>query len=399
VVASSILTVAATMKTIARRTLLRFTMYCTRPSCCFRHLSDSANNKDKRRLDVAIVGAPNAGKSQLLNVLCKSNVAAVSRKRHTTRDGIMGARTVDNTQIVFVDTPGFLRQKSARQEGVTRNMALTAMSEMEDVDYTLIVIDAARNVTDDHKETLVKLMLKAIHSGGRIEGGLNLNNGRVPPPAGEKFAIVLNKVDLVKPKRILLDVSDEIGDMAEACIKYGELGEQAEQDKLDPERLAELFPPIFYVSALHDEGVNHIWNLLMSKATPSQEWVLSADQVTMLSPLERVEEVIREKIYRCLHREVPHHVQQVNRNFQFMQGDNKMLRVDQDLVVTTKSHQRLVLGQGGKTLKRIQETAKVDLEHMFGCPVMLHLHVKLTKSKQPQTLFSETQGTRIVFPS
>jgi GTP-binding protein Era len=137
----------------------------------------------------------------------------------------------------------------------------------------------------------------------------------------------------------------------------------------------------------------------MSKATPSQEWVLSADEVTMLSPVERVEEVIREKIYRCLHREVPHHVQQVNRNFQFMQGDNKMLRVDQDLVVTTKSHQRLVLGQGGKTLKRIQETAKVDLEHMFGCPVMLHLHVKLTKSKQPQTLFSETQGTRIVFPS
>ena len=345
---------------------------------------------------MAIVGAPNAGKSQLLNVLCNSNVAAVSRKRHTTRNGILGARTVDNTQIVFVDTPGFLRQKSARQEGLTRNLTLTVLSEMQDVDYTLLVIDAARNFTDELREALARLMLQAMLSGGRIEGGLN--NGRVPAPAGEKFAIVLNKVDLVKPKRILLDVSDEIGDMAENCIKHAELGEEGEQQNLDQERLAELFPPIFYVSALHEEGVTEIWDLLMNKATLSQEWIIPVDEVTMLSPVERVEEVIREKIYRCLHREVPHHVQQVNRIFQFMQGDHKILRVDQDLVVRTKSHQRLVMGQGGKTLTRIQESAKVSLERMFGCPVMLHLHVKLTKSKQPQTLFSETQGTRIVFP-
>lgn len=358
--------------------------------------SSSNDNQEKGRLDVAIVGAPNAGKSQLLNTLTQSRVAAVSRKRHTTRDGILGARTVDNTQIVFVDTPGFLRGKSAKQEGLKR-MVAAAMTEMQDVDYTLVVIDAARKLTDDARETLVDLMLKAIHAGGRME-----DNGRKRStlPVGENFAIVLNKIDLVKPKRNLLEISDEVGNMAEECIKYGENDEESNTPKeMDPELLAELFPPIFYVSALHNDGVDDIWNHLMEKATPTQEWVLPPGQVTQMSPVERVEEVLREKIYRCLHREVPHHVQQVNRTFQMIStGQNKgerVLRIDQDLVVRTKSHHRLVMGTGGKTLRRIQQSAKLDLERMFECPVMLHLQVKLTKSKHAQKLVSE--GTGIEF--
>jgi GTP-binding protein Era len=323
-------------------------------------------------------------------------VAAVSRKRHTTRHGILGARTIGETQIVFCDTPGYLRQKAARQEGLTTRSNLTtvtaAMEEMQSVDYTLLVIDSARNLTNDLKEALVKLMLKAMQAGGRIESDLDNNNtnGGVEQQqqqqqvVGEKFAIVLNKVDLVKPKHILLDIATEIGDMAEECIKHGErfMGEDNdESDELDLEEVAKLFPPIFYVSALHNEGVNDILDLLCHKATPSEEWAVPAGQVTQMSPVERVEEVVREKIYRCLHKEVPHCVQQVNRTFQLLQGDYNMLRVDQDLVVRTKSHHRLVMGQGGKTLRRIQETAKQDLERMFECPVMLNLQVKLTKSK------------------
>jgi GTPase Era involved in 16S rRNA processing len=133
----------------------------------------------------------------------------------------------------------------------------------------------------------------------------------------------------------------------------------------------------------------------MKKATPTQEWLLPAGQVTQMSPVERVEEVLREKIYRCLHREVPHHVQQVNRTFQMISYGNsqQVLRIEQDLVVRTKSHQRLVMGKGGQTLQRIQQTAKVDLERIFECPVMLHLQVKWTKSKHSQKL--ESEGSRI----
>ena len=388
------------MNLLSRRCLSSISTKSTFTRQYIRLLSTSNKNSDtKRRLDVAICGAPNAGKSQLLNVLTQSNVAAVSRKRHTTRDGILGARTVNNTQIVFVDTPGFLRYKSAKQEGLVRDLVVTAMSEMQDVDYTLLVIDAARKLTDDLKEALTSLILMALRPGGRMEG----NGQRVGAPVGETFAIVLNKVDLVKPKSKLLEISDEIGDLAEECIKYSESNEDdnTEQKEIDPEVLAERFPPIFYVSALHDEGVNDIWNYLMKKATPSEEWALPAGQVTLMSPVERVEEVVREKIYRSLHREIPYHVQQVNRTFQMINGQHegeRVLRVDQDLVVRTKSHHRLVMGTGGKTLRRIQQSAKRDLERMFECPVMLHLEVKLTKSKHPQKLVSESQqGTRLEF--
>lgn len=335
------------------------------------------------------MGAPNSGKSQLLNCLTQSNVAAVSRKRHTTRGGILGARTVDNTQILFVDTPGFLRKKSATKEGLSRNdLELnSALSEMQDVDYTLVVIDAARNLTNEARETLISLMLSALHAGGRMEGDMQSQSIQ-----GEKFAIVLNKVDLVKPKRKLLEISNEVASIAEECIKYDQSNptdEQEEQDEDLQEVIADLFPTIFYTSALHDDGVDDIWNHLMEKATPCQEWVLPKGQVTQMSPVERVEEVLREKIYRCLHREVPHHVQQVNRTFQMVDtGTEKVLRVDQDLVVRTKSHHRLVMGAGGRTLRRIQQSAKMDLERIFDCPVMLDVQVKLTKSKHAQKLVS-----------
>ena len=166
---------------LARRsTHLISTKLCLSPHY-IRLLSSSSNkSSEKRRLDVAIVGLPNAGKSQLLNMLTQSNIAAVSRKRHTTREGILGARTVDDTQIVFVDTPGFLRVSSAKQEGLVRDLTATAMSEMKDVDYTMVVIDAAKKLTDDVKEALVNLMLKALRAGGRIERGED--GTKVPKP-------------------------------------------------------------------------------------------------------------------------------------------------------------------------------------------------------------------------
>jgi GTP-binding protein Era len=113
-----------------------------------------------------------------------------------------------------------------------------------------------------------------------------------------------------------------------------------------------------------------------------------------------VEEILREKIYRCLHREVPHNVTQQNRVFRYSttkandDGDEKLntLHISQDLVVRTKSHQRLVLGSGGKTLERIKTTALKDLEDIFDCNVDLELNVRLTKSMQDVPLESESMG-------
>ena len=415
----------------------------TRPTKSRRERADNATNnnnastpKRKERLDVAIVGAPNAGKSQLLNALCGSTVAAVSRKRHTTRSGILGARTVnDEQQLVFVDTPGFMRYKSARKEGLTRDLMTSAESEMTDVDYTLVVIDSARKLDDDLKESLVTLMLKAAASEGRIEATMGLEdeeededdsnvaactdvddgerrtgeNTIKQEVVREKFAIVLNKVDLVEPKEKLLDVATVVGEMGDECVRYIERecptyiddrefdddDDEASPREPDPEVLERLFPPVFYISALKNDGVDDVLAHLLSLTTPCKEWPVPADAAALMSPQERVEEIIREKIYRCLHREIPHQVKQVNRIFRPMANPHtgeKVIRIDQDLIVRTESHRRLVAGRGGMTLQRIEQDAQRDLMKALNCDVQLNLHVKFTKSQHERNVDSERSG-------
>jgi GTP-binding protein Era len=354
--------------------------------------------EQRKRLDVAIVGLPNAGKSQLLNVLTQSTVAAVSRKRHTTRDEILGARTVDNTQLVFLDTPGFLRYDHARKEGLDRDIAATATAELDNVDFTLLVVDAARRMTDDYRESLIELMLRALQSKGRTELSIEEeddNDSQEPSTIAQleqedvvrsRFAVVLNKCDLVKPKFELIDVAEYLGGMAEECVKYrGQTVEKQEVDvKLDEEDVEDMLPYFFYTSAVKEEGVDDVLNFLLEQATPSTSWEVEAGESSMQSPEERVEEVIREKIYRCLHKEVPYAIRQNNRLFQVVKdkSGNPGLLIHQDLIVRSKSHQELVFGGEGKTLERIRETAERDMKTLFKCEVVLQLHVKMLKKRQ-----------------
>lgn len=348
--------------------------------------------KKKKRLDVAIVGAPNAGKSQLLNVLTKSPVAAVSRKRHTTRTDILGARTIGDTQIVFKDTPGYLRVDDAKEERLNRDLIISAASEIQNVDFSLLVVDAARTLTENYRHAIIQLMLHAIRSKGRIEEDDQAIGTKALSDFEwnrSRFAIVLNKVDLVKPKTKLLDLAMELGAMADACLldEYRESSSdptkenpiEINEGELDFESLLEVSPICFYVSAKEEDGTEDIVDHLLELATPCNVWAVDSDSATDMSSEERIQELIREKIYRCLHREVPHSIVQECRLFRRVpQG----VIIHQDLIVFTKSHHRLVLGRGGKTLQRIQETSARDLRGLFGCDVMLQLRVKMNTSKQ-----------------
>jgi GTP-binding protein Era len=344
----------------------------------------SSNNPHppRKRLDVAIVGAPNAGKSQLLNVLTNSPVAAVSRKRHTTRGEILGVRTVGDTQIVFKDTPGYLTESRAREEKLDQSLISNSVTELEDVDFTLLVVDAAKMLTDKDRHSLVQLMRYAMRSKGRIEEEV------FDPEPGDdddsttleddrpKFAIVLNKVDLVKPKTKLLDIAIEIGELADECL----IGQADEMP--DFETMLKLAPTCFYVSALKEIGTDELLDDLLGLSTPCRVWAVEEGQSTTMAPEEQIIELIREKIYRCLHREVPHSIHQVNSLFRRLpQG----MIIHQDLVVYSKSHQKLVQGSAGRTLQRIQDSATRDLSKLFGCDVVLQLKVKLNKSKQRRT--------------
>lgn len=385
-----------------------------RVGCCSFHsttprrttIDDDDENADagthprhrRRRLDVAIVGLPNAGKSQLLNVLTQSPVSAVSRKRHTTRQGVLGARTVHDTQLVFVDTPGFLRMEQAKQEGLQRELVVTASSAITKVDLSLLVVDAARTLTDAYKETIVQLMLYALQSQGREEimeegeedddddyDGEDSSDEDDEVEIRPKFAIVLNKVDLVKPKSLLLETAMELGEIAQETIQYaGQSDPNTESGQsLDPKILDKLMPPFFYTSALRQEGVDDVVQFLLSQATPSHEWPLDPGQSTSLTAEERIEEIVREKIYRCLHKEVPYNVQQENKLLKVAtdrQGRQGVV-IHQEILVKTKSHKELVNGSGGRTLERIRESAVQDLQKLFQCPVNLILHVKHVKSR------------------
>ena len=425
--------------------------------------SNHEQRQERYRLDVAIVGAPNAGKSQLLNVLTESSVAAVSRKRHTTRHGILGARTVHDddknraTQLVFCDTPGY--QKQRKERGLTNNhgkkrattgagvvekigndldLLQSATQEMKTVDYTLLVVDAARRMTTVHQENLVSLMMHALHAKGREEITWQDDDDKHDDDSDdeplalhpEKFGIVFNKVDLVHPKSNLLDLTDQLSVAAEACIDHCIQNIKMQQLQGNVESLEtlreEMFPTMFYVSALKEDGTNGLLHHLLSLATPSREWPLDPTETTNLSHLERIEEVIREKLYRCLHQEVPHHITQVNRLFQRVQpqspqqpssdndkndttssddeekGKDKfggVWHIHQDLVVQTKSHYRLVMGSGGgRTLRRIQETAQRDLQNRIfdNERVVLRLHVKLSKAQHTQPLHANAEGQQVI---
>jgi GTPase len=336
---------------------------------------EEEENLTTKRLDVAIVGYPNAGKSQLLNALLGTKVAAVSRKRHTTRSGIFGVATHDMTQLVFCDTPGFMTHTD---EKVCSDLSMTAKGHMADVDYTLVVIDAVKTfLAPDYKATISTLMRNALQP--------KLTS------TTSSFGIVLNKVDLVKPKSKLLDVAQVLGKMADQMI----LQELAQQNpklqhltQLPPNPPEALMPEIFYTCARNgskDEGVQDVVNHLLQVANDmnqNREWLLpDAHMVTPMDHQARVEEIIREKLYRQLHREVPHQILQRNRQCELIRGDDgndsSVLVIHQDLLVRTKAHLTLLQKSGGGNLQRIHDAAVFELRRLFQCEVLLTLTAKL----------------------
>lgn len=335
-------------------------------------------------------------------------ISAVSRKRHTTRTGVLATHTQNNSQLVFIDTPGFIQPGHKRDEGMLLTLAEGASDSMDRADYTLVIIDAAKRVDEKLREELAILMSAAHASRGRIDDIDIDENGKLVEIVNEeseenreRFAIVLNKVDLVKPKKILLDIADDIGKLGDRCVRYR--GEEcdpgsdsdAQDTKFTTEeeaRLAEQCPPVFYIDSLHNEGIDDILQLLHSYATPTKNFVLGPGQKTDMSMAERVEEIIREKLYRCLHREVPHQITQVNKVLKKgrLKDGRICLRVDQDLIVKSRSHVKLVLGRNGMTIHRIKKSSKSELLKAFSQEgydaVILNLNVKHSKSQHGRGL-------------
>ncbi|QPC97850.1 GTPase Era [Qipengyuania soli] len=280
-------------------------------------MSDSATT---RCGVVAVLGAPNAGKSTLVNQLVGQKVAITSAKAQTTRARMMGIALDGDTQMILVDTPGIFAPKRR----LDRAMVSAAWEGAEAADAILLLVDPVKQRRHE-LEPLVEQI------AGRPE----------------RKILVLNKVDVAK-KEPLLALAQELG------------------EKVD-------FAEVFFVSALTGDGVPEM-KAALAAMMPEGPWHYPEDQVSDASERLLATEITREQLYKQLHEELPY--DSAVRPEKYIQRKDGSVEIHQQIVVTRDNQRAIVLGKGGSKIKAIGEAARKELSEVLGQKVHLFLHVK-----------------------
>ncbi|MBL8006095.1 MAG: GTPase Era [Ignavibacteria bacterium] len=273
----------------------------------------------------AIFGKPNAGKSTLLNHLLKYNLSVVNRKVQTTRNKILGILTEENYQIVFIDTPGELEPKYELQ-----NFMLSEIkSSLDEADVVIQITDILNINFEELRKTEDRF------------GELLKNKKRI---------IALNKIDLINKDKILPVI----------------------------EKLSGLYinSDIIPVSALKNENTGELLNLIV-KYLPEGDFFYDKDELTDKPEKFFVSEIIREKILRFYHEEIPYSVM-VNIT-EFKERSEILTYINADIVVERETQKIIIIGKKGEGLKRIGEKARMDIENFLNKKVYLDLFVKVRK--------------------
>ena len=273
---------------------------------------------------VALIGAPNVGKSTLVNALVGSKVTIVSRKVQTTRALIRGIVIDNNAQIILVDTPGIFLPKRR----LDRAMVSTAWSGAHDADLVCVLLDAREGI-DEEAEAILSKVATVRHE--RI--------------------LVLNKIDLV-PREKLLALTKAAND-----------------------RLA--FAQTFMVSALSGDGVDDLRHTLAAMVPPGP-FHYPEDQMSDAPMRHLAAEITREKIFRQLHQELPY--QSTVETDSWTERKDKSIRIEQTIFVERESQRKIVLGKGGATIKSIGADSRKEIAEIVGVPVHLFLFVKVREN-------------------
>ncbi len=270
---------------------------------------------------VAVIGAPNAGKSTLVNVLVGQKVAIVSPKEQTTRSRLVGIAIHGTSQILLVDTPGIFKPRRR----LDRAMVAAAWGGAQDADVILLVIDCAEGVTDEVERILARL--------GEREHSLIL---------------VLNKIDLVKKGALLALAADLTA-------------------RLDPKQ-------VFMISATLGDGVLDLKQAL-AQAMPEGPWLYPEDELTDATDRMIASELTREQIYNQLHQELPYATAVETEKWE--DREDGSTAIHQQILVERDSQKAIVIGKGGSRLKQIGQRAREAIAQHLGRPVHLFLHVKV----------------------
>ncbi|MDG5489438.1 GTPase Era [Sphingomonas sp. BGYR3] len=270
---------------------------------------------------VAVLGAPNAGKSTLVNALVGQKVAIVSPKAQTTRARLMGIAIEGSTQLILVDTPGIF----APERRLDRAMVAAAWGGAEGADAIALVVDA---------------------KGGLPERVMEIVDGIAARP--EPKILVLNKVDIADKPRLLTHAQ-----------------------RLN-ERLA--FDETFFVSATSGDGVAEMKAALAARM-PAGPWHFPEDQVSDATDRMLAAEVTREQIYLQLHAELPY--ASAIETEKYSEREDGSVEIHQQIFVARDTQRAIVLGKGGQRIKEIGARARAELERIMGVRVHLYLHVKV----------------------
>src|SRR6476619_203872 len=273
---------------------------------------------------VALIGAPNVGKSTLVNALVGSKVTIVSRKVQTTRALIRGIMIEDNAQIVLVDTPGIFAPKRR----LDRAMVLTAWTGAHDADVVCVLLDATAGI-DTEAEAIFEKLEAVAHPK----------------------ILVLNKIDLV-PREKLLALAKTAND-----------------------RMA--FEQTFMVSALSGDGVDDLRRTLAG-LVPAGPFHYPDDQMSDAPMRHLAAEITREKIFRRLHQELPY--QSTVETDSWTERKDKSIRIEQTIFVERESQRKIVRGKGGGAIKSIGAEARKEIAEIVGVPVHLFLFVKVREN-------------------
>jgi len=273
---------------------------------------------------VALIGAPNVGKSTLVNALVGSKVTIVSRKVQTTRALIRGIVIDEGAQIILVDTPGIFLPKRR----LDRAMVTTAWSGAHDADLVCVLLDAKAGLDEEADAILTKVA--------------NVDHQKI---------LVLNKIDLVPREKLL------------ALAK-------AANDRLG-------FAETFMVSALSGDGVADLRHAL-ARMVPQGPFLYPEDQMSDAPMRQLAAEITREKIYQKLHQELPY--QSTVETDSWTERKDGSVKIEQTIFVERESQRKIVLGKGGATIKSIGAASREEIAEILEVPVHLFLFVKVREN-------------------
>lgn len=283
---------------------------------------------------VAVIGAPNAGKSTLVNQLVGQKVAITSAKAQTTRARMLGIALHGQTQMILVDTPGIFEPRRR----LDRAMVSAAWEGAEAADAVLLLVDPIKQRRHELEPLLESLAYRP-----------------------ERKILVLNKVDRAK-KEPLLELAQELS------------------GKID-------FAEVFFVSALTGDGVQEMKEALAA-LMPEGVWHYPEDQVSDASERLLAAEITREQLYQQLHEELPY--DSAVRPELYKHRPDGSLDIHQQIVIARESQRPIVLGKGGQRIKAIGEAARKELAEILGVKVHLYLHVKVSeKWAEDKEVFEE----------